>query len=73
MRADETMPSEVAMPFVQLSVLGTLTLDQKREITKRFTKVLEEVAKKPPEYTHVVITEVPNTNWGNGGTLFADS
>ena len=61
------------MPFVQLSVLGTLTLDQKREITKRFTQVLKEVANKPPEYTHVVISEVPDTNWGNSGELFAYS
>jgi 4-oxalocrotonate tautomerase len=61
------------MPVVELKVLGTLTLDQKREITKQFTKTLETVAKKPPAYTHVIIQEVPNTNWGNEGALFADS
>jgi 4-oxalocrotonate tautomerase len=60
------------MPFVQLSVLGTLTIEQKREITKRITTVLKEVANKPPEYTHIVINEVPATNWGNDGALFSD-
>ena len=60
------------MPIVNLKVLGTLTDDQKRELVKRFTKDLEEVAGKPPEYTYVVIEEVPRTHWGHKGVLFAD-
>ncbi|MFC2076860.1 4-oxalocrotonate tautomerase family protein, partial [candidate division KSB1 bacterium] len=50
------------MPFVNLRVLGQLTLDQKRELTSRFTKALQEVAGKSPEYTHVVIEEVEREN-----------
>jgi len=60
------------MPVVELKVLGTLSDEQKRELTKRFTKDLEEVAGKPPEYTYVVIHEVPRTNWGHKGVLFSD-
>ncbi|MDY0000817.1 MAG: 4-oxalocrotonate tautomerase family protein [Polyangia bacterium] len=60
------------MPIVNLKVLGTLTEDQKRELAARFTKDLEEVAGKPPEYTYVVIEEVPETNWAHRGRLLCD-
>ena len=60
------------MPIVNLRVLGELSLDQKRELTRRFTDALQEVAGKPPEYTYVVIDEVPRENWGHKGKLFCD-
>ncbi len=60
------------MPVVNLKVLGELTDDQKRELTARFTKDLEEVAGKPPEYTYVIIEEIPRNNWGHKGVLFSD-
>ena len=60
------------MPYVNVKVLGTLTVDQKRELVKRFTNDLQEVAGKPPEYTYVVIEEVERENWAKGGVLFAD-
>lgn len=60
------------MPFVNVKVLGTLTTEQKRELTRRITEDLHEVAGKPPEYTYVVIEEVPPTNWAHGGVLFSE-
>lgn len=60
------------MPFVNLKILGTLTLEQKRELARRFTQDLQEVAGKPPQYTYVVIEEVERENWAMGGELFAD-
>ena len=60
------------MPIVNLKILGTLSVDQKRELVRRFTKDLEEVASKPPEYTYVVIEEIPRTDWGHKGELFSD-
>lgn len=60
------------MPIVSLKVLGTLTEEQKAELVARFTRDLEEVAGKPPEYTYVVIEEVPATNWGHSGRLFSE-
>jgi 4-oxalocrotonate tautomerase len=60
------------MPFVDVKVLGTLTIEQKRELARRFTSALQEVAGKPPAYTHVVFHEIPDTSWANEGTLFAD-
>ena len=61
------------MPIVNLKILGTLTEEQKSELVKRFTADLQEVAGKPPEYTYVVIEEIPRTNWGHRGKLFSES
>jgi 4-oxalocrotonate tautomerase len=58
------------MPVVELKVLGTLTRDQKAEISREFTETLRRVAGKPPEYTYVVITEVGRENWAHKGELF---
>ncbi|MEW5768210.1 MAG: 4-oxalocrotonate tautomerase family protein [bacterium] len=59
------------MPVVDLKVLGKLTKEQKAEITRQFTKTLQDVAGKPPEYTYVIIEEVEPENWGHRGKLFS--
>ncbi len=60
------------MPIVELKTLGKLTKEQKAEITRQFTKTLQEVAGKPPEYVYVVIHEIERENWGHRGMLFSD-
>ncbi len=60
------------MPYVNVKVLGTLTDAQKSELVRRITTDLLEVAGKPPEYTYVVIEEVPPNNWGHRGKLFSE-
>ena len=58
------------MPVVLLKLLGTLTHDQKAEISREFTQTLQRVAGKPPEYTYVIIEEVERENWAHRGELF---
>ena len=60
------------MPVVELKILGKLTHEQKAEITKQFTRTLQEVAGKPPEYSYVIIQEVAREDWGHRGKLFSD-
>ncbi|MBW2276300.1 MAG: 4-oxalocrotonate tautomerase family protein [Deltaproteobacteria bacterium] len=60
------------MPYVNVKIAGSLTDDQKREIAKQVTNTMQEVAGKPPQYTYVVIEEVPRTDWAIGGQLLAD-
>ena len=60
------------MPIIELKTLGKLTHEQKAEITKQFTKTLQDVAGKPPEYVYVIIDEIDRENWGHKGTLFSD-
>jgi 4-oxalocrotonate tautomerase len=58
------------MPIVDLKLVGTLTREQKAQISKEFTETLQRVAGKPPEYTYVVIQEFERQNWAHKGDLF---
>ncbi|RMF88297.1 MAG: 4-oxalocrotonate tautomerase family protein [Nitrospirae bacterium] len=57
------------MPYCHLRVAGSLTREQKEEIAREITDLLERVAGKPPEATYVVIEEVERENWAKGGEL----
>lgn len=60
------------MPFVNIRVAGTLTKEQKAEIAREVTALLERIANKPPEATSVVIEEISRENWAKAGVLLAD-
>jgi len=60
------------MPFVNIKVAGTLTKEQKAEIAREVTALLERIANKPPEATSVVIEEISRENWAKAGILLAD-
>ncbi len=60
------------MPYVNVKVAGELSKEQKRKIVEGITKLLEDVAGKPPSATYVVIEEVSRDNWGKGGKLLSD-
>ncbi|MHA7776041.1 tautomerase family protein [Roseibium sp. M-1] len=63
------------MPFVtvQLTREGTeagvdhVTAEEKAAIYDGISKVLQDVLRKPPEWTWVVIQEVELEDWGWGG------
>lgn len=59
------------MPVVNVKLVGSLSEEQKAEISKRFTQTLEEVAGKPPQYVYVVFDEVKRENWAMAGKLFS--
>lgn len=61
------------MPYVNVKVAGKLTKEQKQRIVEGITKLLEEVANKPPQSTYVVIEEIDRENWGKGGRLLSDT
>ncbi|MEJ5172869.1 MAG: 4-oxalocrotonate tautomerase family protein [Hydrogenothermaceae bacterium] len=61
------------MPYVNVKVAGKLTKEQKQKIAEGITKLLEEVANKPPSSTYVVIDEVERENWAKGGKLLSDT
>lgn len=58
------------MPYINLKVVGKLTKDQKQQIAKEFSETLERVAKKPKNYTYLVIDEVAGENWAQGDKFF---
>lgn len=56
------------MPYVNIKVTKDgVTSEQKAELIKGVTELLQKVLNKNPETTVVVIDEVDTDNWGIGG------
>lgn len=56
------------MPYVNIKITKTgATTEQKAELIKGATELLQRVLNKNPATTVVVIDEVDTDNWGVGG------
>lgn len=60
------------MPYVNIRIAGTLSREQKSEIAREITALLERVAAKPASYTYVAFDELPDENWAIAGQLLDD-
>lgn len=57
------------MPYVNIQITKGATKQQKAALVKDVTDSLVRVLGKKPEYTHVVIQEIEEENWGFSGLL----
>ena len=57
------------MPYINVKLAGNLNKDQKKEIAKEITDLMQRVANKPASYTYIVFEEDKNENWAIGGNL----
>ncbi|MEN8198730.1 MAG: 4-oxalocrotonate tautomerase family protein [Thermodesulfobacteriota bacterium] len=57
------------MPYVNIRVAGTLSQEQKANISKGVTEVIAREANKPPEAIIIFIDEVKRENIAKGGIL----
>jgi 4-oxalocrotonate tautomerase len=57
------------MPYVNIRLTPSVTLQQKKAIVARTTDMLVEILGKKPQHVHIVIDEVSEENWGFAGTL----
>ena len=56
------------MPFVNIKITNDgATEEQKLQVMKGVTQVLQDVLGKDPETTTVIIEEINTENWGKGG------
>ena len=56
------------MQYVNIKVTDDgVTPEQKAELFSRVTDALVDVLGKHPEHIHIVLDEVPQSNWGFGG------
>lgn len=60
------------MPYVNVQITKGATRDQKAELVKDITQSLNRVLNKKPEYTHIIIQEIDEENWGYSGLLTDD-
>jgi 4-oxalocrotonate tautomerase len=58
---------ESEMPVVNITWLEGRTVDQKRKVAQRITQVLMEEAGAKSESTHIVIVDIPSTNFASAG------
>jgi 4-oxalocrotonate tautomerase len=57
------------MPYVNIRVAGTLSTEQKEEISQGVTKVISKAANKPEDTILIFIDEVLHENIAEGGKL----
>ena len=57
------------MPYINVKLAGKLDKNQKQEIAKEITDVMQRVANKPASYTYFVFEEVESEDWAIGGNL----
>ncbi|MDB4106504.1 4-oxalocrotonate tautomerase family protein [Alphaproteobacteria bacterium] len=56
------------MPMINLKITkGESTAQQKAQVIREMTEVLQRVMGKNPDTTIVIIEEVDTDNWGIGG------
>ncbi len=60
------------MPIVNIDWLEGRTVEQKREIARRITEVIVEVAACPPEAVTVIFTDHPRHDIAKAGKLLSD-
>ncbi len=60
------------MPYVNIKVVGSLDKSQKKQLAKKVTQALEDIAGKPKDHTYVVFDEIDAENWAVGDGLVAD-
>ena len=60
------------MPFITVRMLEGRTLDQKRDLVKAMTEVMERTCGAKPENTMIVIQDVSEEMWAKGGLLIAE-
>ena len=46
------------MPYINVKLAGNLNKDQKKEIAKEMTDLMQRVASKPASYTYIVFEEI---------------
>lgn len=57
------------MPYVNIQITAGASKQQKAELVQEVTASLQRILGKKPEYTHIVIQEIAEENWGFAGLL----
>ena len=60
------------MPYVNIQITKGATRDQKAQLVKEVTASLANILGKKPEYTHIIIQEIADEDWGISGLLTDD-
>jgi 4-oxalocrotonate tautomerase len=60
------------MPVVQIHMIEGRTIEQKRALVKKVADAVHETIGAPLENIHVILSDMPRTNYADAGILHAD-
>jgi len=60
------------MPFINVKVAGSMTMEQKRQISDEISTTMENVLGKPKPSCYIVFDEVSRDNWAKGDAILSD-
>ncbi|HAA74499.1 TPA: 4-oxalocrotonate tautomerase [Candidatus Latescibacteria bacterium] len=59
------------MPFVNVKLLEGRSQDQKERLVKAITDALVDICDAKPDYTMVVVEDVPTDHWARDGKMLS--
>ena len=60
------------MPLIQVQMFAGRTPQQKRELVRALTDAFVETAGSTPDSVDIILTDVEQSNWAQGGELFSE-
>lgn len=60
------------MPVVTIKIAKGRSVEQKRELAKKFCDTMVSVLGVKPEWVSIIIDEYDRENWSTGGELHSD-
>ena len=60
------------MPIIQVQLIEGRSKEQIKNLIMNITDTVSETISAPKETIRVIVTEIPPTHWGKGGTLLSE-
>ena len=60
------------MPLIQVQMFTGRTPEQKRDLVRALTDAFVETAGSTPDAVDIILTDVEQTDWAQGGELFSE-
>lgn len=60
------------MPVIHINIRDGLSVDQKRDVAKKITNVIEDSLGIDPQRTEIFFHDIPDENFAKAGVLLVD-
>ena len=60
------------MPLIQVQMFAGRTPQQKRDLVRALTDAFVEAADSTPDSVDIILTDVEQSDWAQGGELFSE-
>ncbi|MFL2551181.1 MAG: 4-oxalocrotonate tautomerase [Arenicellales bacterium] len=66
------MYRRLQMPLIQVQMFAGRTPQQKRDLVRALTDAFVETAGSTPDSVDIILTDVEQSDWAQGGELFSE-